>query len=38
MIYYNKSELINYLTSLKITTTYKKECGIKIAYNEVVAS
>lgn len=38
MIYYNKSEFINYLTSLKITTTYKKECGIKIAYNEVVAS
>ena len=38
MIYYNKSELTNYLTSLKITTTYKKECGIKIAYNEVVAS
>ena len=38
MIYYNKSELINYLTSLKIATTYKKECGIKIAYNEVVAS
>ena len=38
MIYYNKSELINYLTSLKITTTYKKECGVKIAYNEVVAS
>lgn len=38
MIYYNKSELINYITSLKITTTYKKECGIKIAYNEVVAS
>ena len=38
MIYYNKSELTNYLTSLKIATTYKKECGIKIAYNEVVAS